>query len=89
MRVNQNMEFEKDTLITSIFRKIGRGLKAYLCDWRNLLGHGLIGVVFLVVAIWAPINIWIKVAIIVCLICFNIIRMRRKSRKKKVEAFES
>lgn len=71
----------KQKSFKSVCVKIGRGLKAYLCDWKNLLGHGLIGVVFLVVAIWAPIHIWIKLVLIACLITFNIFRMRRKAHK--------
>jgi Ca2+/Na+ antiporter len=65
----------------SLIAKIGFGLKAYLTDWRNLLAHGLLGVVLLVFAIWAPINPWIKLIIILCLICFNVFRMKRKSKK--------
>ena len=62
--------------------KVGLGLKAYLTDWKNLLGHALLGVVFLVLAIWAPIDYRIKLVVIFCLIVFNIIRMRRKSANK-------
>lgn len=65
----------------SIFQRIWGGLKAYLTDWRNLLGHALLGVFFVVVAVWAPINIWLKLAIIACLITLNILRMRLKSKK--------
>ena len=60
--------------------KAASGLKAYLTDWRNLLGHALLGIIFLVIAIWAPIDWWIKIIIIVILISFNIWRMRRKHR---------
>ena len=28
----------------SIFQRIWSGLKAYLTDWKNLLGHALLGV---------------------------------------------
>ena len=58
--------------------KLGHGLKAYLTDWKNLLGHSLLGVGFLVLAIWAPINGWVKLAVVACLIGFNIWRMKRK-----------
>lgn len=67
--------------IPSVFSKIWRGLRAYLTDWRNLLGHALLGVLFVVVAVWAPINIWLKLAIIACLITLNILRMRLKAKK--------
>jgi len=65
----------------SVFQRIWSGLKAYLTDWRNLLGHALLGVAFVVIAVWAPINIWLKLAIIACLITLNILRMRLKSKK--------
>lgn len=66
----------------NVFKTIFNGLKAYLTDWRNLLGHALLGVVFVVIAIWAPINLWLKLAIIACLITLNVLRMRAKSKKK-------
>ena len=61
--------------------KIWRGLRSYLTDWRNLLGHSLLGVLFLVLAIWAPVQIWIKLVTIAILVTLNIIRMRRKASK--------
>ncbi len=64
-------------------RKIGLGLKSYLSDWRNLLGHALIGVGFVVAAVWVPVRIEIKLVIIACLICFNVWRMRRSGAKNK------
>jgi len=67
--------------LASIFKRIWNGLKAYLTDWRNLLGHALLGVLFVAVAVWAPINIWLKLAIIACLITLNILRMRQKAKK--------
>lgn len=67
--------------IAQVFLKIWHGLKGYLTDWRNLLGHALIGVLFLVVAIWVPVQLWIKLIVIVCLVTFNVIRMRLKARK--------
>ena len=66
----------------NVFKTIFTGLKAYLTAWRNLLGHALLGVVFVVIAIWAPINLWLKLAIIACLITLNVLRMRAKSKKK-------
>jgi hypothetical protein len=69
-------------------RKILLGLKSYLTDWRNLLGHALLGTLFLVVAIWAPLKIWIKLLIIAGLVAFNIIRMRRKANQTATEEKE-
>ncbi len=67
--------------IATIIKKAWGGLKDYLKDWRNLLGHALLGILFVVLAIWVPVNIWVKLAIIACLIAFNIIRMCRKASK--------
>lgn len=72
---------KKDPRVFQVIQKIWGGLKCYLKDWRNLLGHALLGIVLLVLAIWAPINIWIKLALMAYLIVFNIFRMRRKARK--------
>lgn len=64
----------------SFIKSVFIGLKAYLTDWRNLLGHALLGVLFVIVAIWAPINIWLKLGIIAGLIFLNILRMRNKAK---------
>ena len=65
----------------SAAKSVWNALKAYLTDWRNLLGHALLGVVFVVIAVWAPVNLWIKLAVIACLIAFNVLRMRNRSKK--------
>ena len=69
----------------SVFQRVWSGLKAYLTDWRNLLGHALLGVVFVVIAVWAPISIWLKLIIIAALITFNVLRMRNKNKKNTAE----
>ncbi len=69
----------------SVFRRVWSGLKAYLTDWRNLLGHALLGVVFVVIAVWAPISIRLKLIIIAALITFNVLRMRNKNKKNTAE----
>ena len=69
----------------SFFQRVWSGLKAYLTDWRNLLGHALLGVVFVVIAVWAPISIWLKLIIIAALITFNVLRMRNKNKKNTAE----
>ena len=69
----------------SVLSRIWSGLKAYLTDWRNLLGHALLGVVLVVVAVWAPITLWVKLVIIAVLITFNVLRMRIKNQKKSAK----
>lgn len=65
----------------SVLRRVGGGLKAYLTDWKNLLGHALLGVLFVAAAVWAPVPVWLKLVIIACLVALNILRMRLKAKK--------
>lgn len=62
--------------------KVLRGVIAYLKDWRNWLVHGLVGVGLLLLAIFAPIELWVKVVIFACVIIFNCIRMGLGKKKK-------
>jgi len=80
--MTQNAAQKQPSQLATILKKIGSGLKAYLTDWKNLLGHALLGVFFVVIAVWAPINLWLKLGIIACLICLNILRMRLKAKKQ-------
>ena len=80
--MTQNAAQKQPSQFVTILKKIGSGLKAYLTDWKNLLGHALLGVFFVVIAVWAPINLWLKLGIIACLICLNILRMRLKAKKQ-------
>ena len=82
--MNNHIEPES-TAPHSVFQRIWMGLKSYLTDWRNLLGHALLGVLFVVIAIWAPISLWLKLVIIAVLITFNILRMRNKNKKSIAE----
>ncbi|MDO5851414.1 MAG: hypothetical protein Q4Q23_02910 [Methanobacteriaceae archaeon] len=59
-----------------MFKKIAKGLKIYLTDWKNLLTHSLVGILLLVIAIFAPVNIYFKILFLLCVIGFNIIRMK-------------
>lgn len=75
----------KTSQTPSALARIWSGLKAYLTDWRNLLGHALLGVVFVVVAVWAPITLWLKLVIIAVLITFNVLRMRLKNKNTQAK----
>ncbi len=69
---------------TSIAKKAGKGLATYLTDWKNLLAHSLLGCLLLLIAIIAPIPLWAKLVLIICLVTLNILRMRwSKARKSK------
>lgn len=72
---------------TTIAKKACKGLAAYLTDWKNLLAHALLGCLLLLIAIIAPVPIWAKLLLIICLVTLNILRMRwSKARKAKKTA---
>lgn len=52
------------------------GLKAYLTDWKNLLTHSLVGVAILTIALFAPVSPYIRLAFVVAVIAFNLVRMK-------------
>jgi len=72
---------------TIFAKKAGKGLASYLTDWKNLLAHALLGCLLLLIAIIAPVPIWGKFLLIICLVTLNILRMRwSKARKVKKAA---
>ncbi|HJJ53666.1 MAG TPA: hypothetical protein O0X66_04090 [Methanocorpusculum sp.] len=74
---------------TPIAKKAGKGIAAYLTDWKNLLAHALLGCFLLLIAIIAPVPIWTKFVLIIVLVTLNILRMRwSKSRKAKRSALK-
>jgi thiol:disulfide interchange protein len=48
----------------------------YLKDWKNLLGHTLLGITIIVVSAILPIPWWARVIVLVVLVVFNIFRER-------------
>ena len=48
----------------------------YLKDWKNLLGHTLLGIAIIVVSAILPIPWWAKMIVLVVLVVFNIFRER-------------
>ena len=54
--------------------KILNGLKIYLTDWKNLLTHGIVGVILLYCLLFAP---WYwRVVLLILVIAFNLVRMK-------------
>lgn len=47
-----------------------------LKDWKNLLGHTLLGIAIIVVSAILPIPWWAKMIVLVVLVVFNIFRER-------------
>lgn len=64
------------------------GVVAYLSDWRNWLVHGLVGVGLLLLAIFAPVEWWVKVIVLVLVIIFNCFRMSFSKKRKTEKAAE-
>lgn len=85
MRSNK---IESQKKLVNIIQKLWSGLKIYLTDWRNLLGHASLGVLLLVLAIWVPVQVWFKLITIAVLITFNIMRMRHKAYKSNTQIIE-
>lgn len=48
----------------------------YLKDWKNLLGHTLVGVGIILVSAFLPLPWWGRLIVLVALIVFNIYRER-------------
>ena len=64
-------------------KKVFGAIINYLSDWKNWLVHALVGVILLVMVIWVPIFWWIKLIIILCVISFNVLRIRLDKKNKK------
>ncbi len=56
--------------------RIIKGLKAYLTDWKNLLTHSIVGVAILLIAFFAPVSPYIRIAFVGVVVTFNVIRMK-------------
>lgn len=65
----------------SAVKKVGKGVATYLTDWKNLLAHALFGVVLLLIAIFAPVPIWVRLCLIACLVVANVLRMRISKKR--------
>jgi len=58
----------------------------YLKDWRNLLSHTLVGVAILAVAFFMPVKPIFRIALLVVIVAFNIIRMKIAKKKNNTLA---
>lgn len=63
--------------------KIADALKLYLTDWKNLLTHGIVGVILLYCLLFAPIAWYWRIIILIIVIGFNIVRMKHSKNKEK------
>lgn len=67
-------------------KKVFSAIIKYLSDWRNWLVHALVGIALLVAIIWVPVQWWIKIIALVCVITLNSIRMLLSAKRKKQNA---
>ncbi len=56
----------------------------YLKDWKNLLTHAIIGVLILCVAFYMPVKPVYRIILLLLVVGFNIIRMK-KSKKTNAD----
>ena len=68
-------------MINYIFRgvdmmRILTGIKTYLTDWKNLLMHGVVGVLIVIIALFAPISPYLRIGFVIVVIGFNVLRMK-------------
>jgi hypothetical protein len=57
-------------------RRILNGVKAYLSDWKNLLMHGIVGILIVIIALFAPISPYLRLEFVILVVGFNVLRMR-------------
>jgi hypothetical protein len=64
--------------MSEILKKIAKGLKSYVTDWKNLLTHSIVGIALVVLTVWAPIPLHGKMVVLSVVVLFNVFRMKRK-----------
>ncbi|MGB8232410.1 MAG: hypothetical protein WCE60_00310 [Methanobacterium sp.] len=57
-------------------RRILNGVKAYLSDWKNLLMHSIVGILIVIIALFAPISPYLRLGFVILVVGFNVLRMR-------------
>ncbi len=62
--------------------RVVKGLKDYLTDWKNLLTHSLVGVAILTIALFAPVSPYIRLAFVILVVVFNVLRMKYTGNTK-------
>ena len=57
-------------------KRLFNGVKAYLSDWRNWLMHTLVGILIIIIALFAPVSIYLRLTFVVLVVGFNVWRMK-------------
>lgn len=61
--------------------KVLRYVWLYLKDWKNILAHSIIGVSILIIALYLPVKLIYRIALLVLVVILNIVRMKMEKRK--------
>jgi len=61
--------------------KIIRLIWEYLKDWKNWVTHTLTGIAILLVALYLPVKLVYRMAILLLVVVFNVVRMKRAKKK--------
>ncbi len=56
--------------------RLFNGLKAYFSDWKNWLTHSIVGILILAIALFAPVDTYIRLIFVGAVITFNVLRMK-------------
>lgn len=59
-----------------------KGIKTYFTDWKNLLTHTLAGLLILAIALFAPVNPYLRMGFIGLVVVFNVTRMKYQQENK-------
>lgn len=78
----ESLHFNSRRIIAFHMNKFFASIWAYLKDWKNLLVHSLVGIGLLLLAIYLPVHVYLKITIFILVIIFNVFRMRRDRKKK-------
>jgi hypothetical protein len=57
-------------------KRLFNGVKAYLSDWRNWFMHTLVGILIIIIALFAPVSIYLRLNFVVLVVGFNVWRMK-------------
>ncbi len=57
-------------------RWILNDVKVYLSDWKNLLMHSIVGILIVIIALFAPISPYLRLGFVILVVGFNVLRMR-------------
>ncbi len=64
-------------------KRLLSGIKAYLSDWKNWAVHGIVGVILLLFLLFAPLDIYVRLGVLACVVLFNVFRMKYLDSSKK------